>query len=174
MDKPSHTIKYHWHAGINSGGNLSLMLTYPDAKTKWTKEEALAEGIAKSVKAMHDKGFLKPEARFMTSSDLSKEYGFTRQYWEKLLKEGKILYKEASAGMITTDIWVEGYLGDREKVDRYVRNCKSAVAEINEVKGKHGVSKCYHCGEDRLEFNKNTNNISALCRACGFYVHTTN
>jgi hypothetical protein len=164
------TIKYSWHAGINSGGNLSLMLSVPSGTTADEKEMALAKGISESVKVMREKGYLSPESRFMTSTDLSNDYGFTRQYWEKLLKEGKILYKEAAAGMITTDIWVQGYLSNKETVDRYARNCKSVAAKIKELKSRHGVTTCTDCGADRFEYNKNVSSTNGLCRACGFRI----
>ncbi|MFA5106765.1 MAG: hypothetical protein WC497_00375 [Patescibacteria group bacterium] len=167
----TQTRKYSWHAGINSGGNLSLMLTMPAEVTTDEKEKELADGIAESVKLMRDKGYLSPEARFMTSSDLSNDYGFTRQYWEKLLKEGKILYKEAAAGMITTDIWVQGYLGNKEMVDRYARNCKSVAAIIKGLKERYGVTTCTDCGSARFEYNKNATSTNGLCRTCGFRVH---
>lgn len=165
------TIKYSWHAGVNSGGNLTLMLAIPSGATISEKEKALASGITESVKLMREKGYLSPEARFMTSSDLSNDYGFTRQYWEKLLKEGKILYKEAAAGMITTDIWVQGYLSNKETVDQYARNCKSVAVKIKELKEKHGVTTCTDCGADRFEYSKNVLNTNGLCRACGFRIH---
>lgn len=163
-------LKYSWHAGINTGGDLSLMLTVHEELTRDQKEKALATGISESVKVMREKGYLQPEARFMTSSDLSSGYGFTRQYWEKLLKEGKILYKQAAGGMITTDIWVQGYLSNKEKVDRYAKNCKTSVRKIIAEKLRHGTIICTDCGENRFEYNKNSANVNGLCRVCGFRV----
>lgn len=149
------------------------MLTVHEELNKDQKEKALATGIAESVKIMRKKGYLKPEARFMTSSDLSSDYGFTRQYWEKLLKEGKILYKQAAGGMITTDIWIQGYLSNKETVDRYARNCKAAVREIISQKLRYGTITCTDCGENRFEYNRNAANVNGLCRACGFRIQAT-
>lgn len=173
MSSPENkTIKYSWHAGINSGGSLSLMLTIPKEVSKDEKVSSLASGIAESVKAMRNKGYLRlrPEARFMTSTDLSETYGSTRQYWEKLLKEGKILYKETAGGMITTDLWVDGYLDNKDRVNRYARNCKIMATRIKELKERHGTTTCVECETDRFEFNKNMSNTNGLCRNCGFRI----
>src|SRR3989344_8260894 len=121
--------KYSWHAGVSSEGTLDLELYFPDNKeiTKEEKERALAEGLHQTKEYMLSKGYLVPDARFMSSSDLAEEYGYTRQYWEKLINQGKIPYKHTSAGRITTDLWVKGYLNNRDKVDEYVKNTNKMV-----------------------------------------------
>jgi hypothetical protein len=148
------------------------MLTIPEKVSKDEKIAALASGITESVKAMRSKGYLRlrPETRFMTSTDLSETYGFTRQYWEKLLREGKVLYKETAAGMITTDLWVDGYLDNKEQVNRYARNCKIMATRIKELKERHGTTTCVECDSSRFEYNKNMWNTNGLCRNCGFRI----
>src|SRR3989338_6816353 len=145
-----------------------------DPLTKGQKEKALAYGIAASVKNMLERGFLTPEARFMSSMDIAEKFGQSRQYWEKLLSEGKIPFKETSAGRITTDLWVQGYLNNKEEVDRYIRDRNKVVAIIIDGKKKHGRITCPNCGEVQFDYNVNYQSINGLCRArCGFRINTT-
>lgn len=164
--------KYYWNAHMSSGGTLNLRLHFPDGVTKDEKEQALADGIAQSHKYMLSKGYLLPRSRFMSPKDLSTQYGHSRQYWEKLLKEGKIPYKETSAGMITTDMWVEGYLNNKEAVDEYVRNCKRVLRSIHENGNRRSAVICPSCKEERFEYSLNTHNTNGICRACGFHLNT--
>lgn len=178
---PKKSIKkesglYHWNAMTSSGGTLELSLYFPNTKpTKADKEEALAAALADSFDFMLSKGYLPPETRFLSSSDIANKYGYTRQYWEKLLNEGKIPYKETAAGRITTDLWVEGYVNNKEKVDAYVRNLRRVLKSIEEGGKKSGSVECPQCGEARFEYFVNVNsNTNGLCRAgCGFRIHTT-
>src|SRR3989344_2495174 len=140
---------YHWHSSVSSEGTLSLSLYFPNKNvTKEQKEMALAESLRQNREAMLRKGYLPPDVRFMSPKDLSEERGHTRQYWEKLIKEGKILYRETSAGRITTDLWVQGYLDNKEKVDEYIRNRNKVVDSILSSKVKMGKIRCPKCGEE--------------------------
>ena len=174
--KDKNKKEFHWHASVSSEGTLGLDLYFPNKKvTKGEKEEALASAIAQSKNIMLSKGYLPPEARFLSSSDMAKEYGFSRQYWEKLLNEGKIPYKETAAGRITTDLWVRGYLDNKERVDEYVKNIKKVISLIPK-KGKTWAKiRCPKCGEESFEYAVNVNNVNGICRAgCGFRINTTN
>lgn len=175
-NKDKELKKFHWHAMVSSGGTLGLDLYFPNKNvTKDEKEKALASALAQSKNFMLSKGYLFPDTSFMSSSDIAKTYGHTRQYWEKLLKEGKIPYKETSAGRITTDIWVQAYLDNKEKVDKYVRDRNKVILLIQKEKDKMGVVECPYCKEKRFDYAVNVNNINGLCRAgCGFRIHTTN
>lgn len=175
MKKPANgPIKYHWHASVNSGGNLSLLLENAhEIIEKEDKETALAAGIESAFKFMKEKGYLKAEVRFLSSTDLAREHGYSRQYWEKLLKEGKILYKETGGGMITTDLWVDGYLQKKDEVDRYVRDCKKVVSFILETGKKSGIVRCPRCETENFNFAVNTDNSNGGCRKCGFHIYTT-
>lgn len=158
----------------SSGGTLSLEVNINEVKGQEEKIKAIAEGIKESAKFMEEHGYIPYKARLMSSRDLADQYGKTRQYWEKLLNEGKILYKETSAGRITTNLWVEGYLGDPEKVNGYVKNVRTVLGYIKDLGKKSGSVLCPVCGENRFEFFVNVNsNTNGVCRACSFHVHTT-
>jgi len=166
--------KFYWHANTSSGGTLSLSLTYEGQITKKEKENALARGISGCTKIMREKGFIPYNALIMSSSDLANHYGKTRQYWEKLLNEGKIHYKETSAGRITTDIWVQGYLTDKENVNKYVRDVKIVLQKIDSNNNSYGRTICPVCKEEKFEYAVNGDtNVNGICRKCGFHVHTT-
>ncbi len=166
---------YSWHSNISSEGTLSLDLYFPNKNvTKEQKEMALAESLRQNRVAMLSKGYLPPDSRFMSSSDVSKRYGHTRQYWEKLLNEGKIPHKETSAGRITTDLWVQGYLNNREKVNEYIRNRNKVVSAILASKSKGGIIECPQCGESKFSYAVNADSANGICRArCGFRINTT-
>src|SRR3989344_1319270 len=114
--------KIYWHANISSGGTLSLGVDLSGEFSRNEKEKIIADAIEACHESMEEKGYIPFNAQVMSSRDISKKYGKSRQYWEKLLNENKILYKETSAGRITTNLWVEGYLNDKEKVDQYVKD----------------------------------------------------
>lgn len=167
--------QFFWHARFDNGGNLSLEINVREAKSSAEKIMAIASGLKQGVESMESRGYIPYHARLMSSQDLAEEYGKTRQYWEKLLKEGKILYKETSAGRITTNLWVEGYLGNKETVDSYIKNVRDVLGQIKIAKKTHGAVTCPVCGKSRFEFFVNANNnTNGLCRACGFHVHTMN
>lgn len=174
MDKKPK-YDYSWQSHISSGGTLSLDLYFPNKNvTKEQKEMALAESLRQNREAMLSKGYLPPDARFMSPTDLSEEHGHTRQYWEKLINEGKIPYKETSAGRITTDLWVRGYLDNKEKVDEYIRNRNKVVSIVLSQKTKMGKVRCPKCGEEEFSYAVNTDSMNGICRAsCGFRTHTT-
>ncbi len=135
---------------------------------------ALAESLRQNRNNMLSRGYLTPSSQFMSSRDVAEEYGHTRQYWEKLLNEGKIPFKESSAGRITTDLWVQGYLNNREVVDRYIRDRNKVVAAILSEQKKHGRTSCPNCGEVKFDYSVGYENINGLCRArCGFRINTT-
>lgn len=174
MNSKNDKRKFYWHANTSSGGTLSLALDLEGEFTKEEKESALAEGIRACAEKMEEQGYIPHHAKIMSSGDMAHEYGKTRQYWEKLLNEGKIHYKETSAGKITTNLWVEGYLKDREQVNKYARNVRDVLAAIDSTHGTHGRIMCPVCNEERFEFHVNANiYTNGVCRACGFYVHTT-
>ena len=100
--------RFFWHAVTSNGGTLSLDVNVKEAKNASEKMRAIASSLKQAVKSMEEQGYIPSRARLMSSRDIADEYGKTRQYWEKLLNEGKILYKETSAGRITTDLWVAG------------------------------------------------------------------
>ncbi len=166
---------YVWHSTVSNEGTLSLELYFPNKKT--TKEQkigALAESLRQNRNNMLSRGYLMPDSRFMSPRDVAEEYGHTRQYWEKLLNEGKIPFKETSAGRITTDLWVRGYIDNRENVDKYIRNRNKIVTVILKETKKHGRIVCPNCGEVQFDYNLNYQSINGLCRArCGFRINTT-
>jgi murein tripeptide amidase MpaA len=165
--------KFYWHANTSSGGTLSLGLNLTGEFSKEEKESALAEGIRACVEHMEAQGFIPHNALLMSSGDIAREYGKTRQYWEKLLNEGKIHYKETSAGRITTNLWVKGYLDNREKVNKYVRDVNTVLDTISATKRTNGRVLCPVCREEKFEFGTNREDYTnGICRACGFYVHT--
>lgn len=166
--------KFYWHANTSSGGTLSLSLDLEGEYTKEEKESALAEGLRACAENMKERGYIAHDTQIMSSSDIAKEYGKTRQYWEKLLNEGKIHYRETSAGRITTNLWVQGYLNDREQVNKYTRNVKEVLLTIDATGRVNGRVVCPVCSEEHFEFCVNVDaNINGICRACNFYVHTT-
>ncbi len=175
MDKNKENKESHWQASVSSEGTLGLDLYFPDEKvTKEEKERALASAIDQSKNVMLSKGYLPPTARFLSSSDMAKEFGFSRQYWEKLLNEGKIPYKETAAGRITTDLWVRGYLDNKEEVDEYIRNVKKVISLIPKDGKTWRKLTCPKCGEESFEYAVNLNNINGICRSgCGFRINTT-
>lgn len=176
MTKTNKTpYDYIWHSTVSNEGTLSLELYFPDKKaTKEQKMLALAESLRQNRDNMLSRGYLTPNSRFMSSRDVAEEYGHTRQYWEKLLNEGKIPFKETSAGRITTDLWVQGYLNNKKEVDRYIRDRNKIVATILDGKKKHGRITCPNCGEVQFDYNVNYQSINGLCRArCGFRINTT-
>jgi hypothetical protein len=172
--------KFYWHANTSSGGTLSLGVTLEGEFSKDEKEEVLAEAIEHLYEHMEENGYIPHNAQLMSSRDISNRFGKTRQYWEKLLNEGKILYKETSAGRITTDLWVQGYLGNKEQVDKYVKDVKTVLKAIDQLEHKDRWWQkvdCPVCGQHSFDFAVNVGgNTNGVCRnmACGFHVHTTN
>lgn len=142
--------------------------------SKGERMRALADALKEATKFMEEKGYIPGEARLMSSRDIAEEYGKTRQYWEKLLSEGKILYKETSAGRITTNLWVSGYLGNKEGVDKYVKAVRVVLERINDSRRRSGSVLCPLCESQRFEFYVNIgSSTNGICRKCGFHVHTS-
>ncbi|MDR3519902.1 MAG: hypothetical protein P4L63_03405 [Candidatus Pacebacteria bacterium] len=172
MDYKKREWDYLFSGGTSSEGTLNLELYFPNkSTTKNQKENALADALSKARNYMLQNGYLPSDARFMSPKDVAKKYGFTRQYWEKLINEGKIPYRETSAGRITTNLWVQGYLNNKEVVDSYIKNRNKAVDSIKSQKETRGRIECPNCKQPQLDYNRNPNNINALCRAkCGFRI----
>ncbi|MFH1472915.1 MAG: hypothetical protein ABIF06_00675 [bacterium] len=167
--------KYSYTGHVSSGGTASLHLYFPDAENNEQKKKALAHALAEIHPFMLSKGYIPPGAELMSPTDLANKYGHTRQYWSKLLDEGKIHYKDTSSGRITCDIWVEGYLGNREAVDAYVKRVNQITQGVKESDKKSGRIICPSCGKEAFDYFVNVNNINGVCRAgCGFQVNTTN
>lgn len=165
--------KFYWHANTSSGGTLSLDVNFEGSFSKNEKEKALADALRQCYEFMSDKGYIPFDAKLLSSRDIAEQFGKSRQYWEKLLNEGKILYKETSAGRITTDLWVNGYLGNKEEVDGYVRNVKKMLLIINELKKRSASITCAQCGEENFQYAVNIGgNTNGICRSCHFHIHT--
>jgi hypothetical protein len=167
--------KYNFQGNVSSEGTASLDIFFPDSEpTNEEKIGVLANTLADAATYMLQQGYLPPESRLMSSRDVASEFGHTRQYWEKLLNEDKIPFKETAAGRITCDIWVQGYLDNKERVDEYVRNRNKAVRVIEETGKRHGKIACPRCKQEAFDYHINTASINGLCRAgCGFRIHTT-
>ena len=172
--------KFYWHANTSSGGTLSLGVNFEGQFSKEQKEKVLAGAIEQCREQMENNGYIPHNAQLMSSRDISDRFGKSRQYWEKLLNEGKILYKETSAGRITTDLWVQGYIGNLEEVNKYVKNVKTILKTINDTKHKDRIWRqveCPACRQNTFSFAVNVGgNTNGVCRdmSCGFHVHTTN
>lgn len=169
-------FKFTWHATTMSGGSLSLSLEMAEkiskSLTKKQKEGMLAATLQQCVTYMQDRGDIPYNTSTMSSRDIAKRYGNTRQYWEKLLNEGKILYKETSAGRITTELWVKGYLDDKEKVDRYAKQVRKILDSIVRLRKRQGVVPCSACEEGKFRYYANYGgNTNGVCDNCGLHVH---
>ncbi len=161
---------------MSNDGRLHLHLYFekPDEANQDMTLGAAAESIRLSVNEMEKKGYIPPNARLMSSREIADTYGFTRQYWEKLLREGKLPYYQTAAGRITVDLWVEGYIQNREKVDEYVRWQKSAVKQASAAKSSYEPIDCPKCGNRTLRFARNSNEVNGVCdSSCGFQFTST-
>jgi len=58
------------------------------------------------IKAVHDFMFNDPKWQFMSAGDCAEKYGKSRQYYEKLMRTGKLKYQQTKAGKITTPYWL--------------------------------------------------------------------
>ena len=58
-------------------------------------------------------GYINANLPWFSSTDLHKTFGLSRQYWEKLIKQGKLLSSKTSAGSIVTTedliVFIEEY-----------------------------------------------------------------
>lgn len=59
--------------------------------------------------------YMRDNIEFLSPSDISKKYGKTRQYWEKLMKLGKLWSQQTKAGKITTNKHLEEYFQTRKR-----------------------------------------------------------
>jgi len=166
---------YSTHGIMSSEGTVDLDISFLKEKpSREEKNQALAGALAQTYEAMFKEGYTS-DTEFLSPRDMAAQYGSTRQYWQKLLDEGKIHYKDTSAGRITTNLWVEGYLNNKEKVDEYLRNQRRVLKLIRDDGQQSGVVKCPACGEQRFNYNDNGSyNINGLCRntSCNFRIHT--
>lgn len=147
---------------------MGVRLDFPKNFPEEEKVSVLAEALVNAHNHMLKEGYL-----IMSPSDVAERYGKTRQYWEKLLKEGKIQYQQTSAGMITSDLWIKAYLNNKEGVDEYVRLQNRVLESIKETKRNYGKVVCPKCKELDFDFSVNPNNVNGICRArCGFRINT--
>ncbi len=168
---------YRMSGMTSSGGDASLSINFKDEKSSKNEGEmALAIELEKITQFMFDKGYI----QMMSPSDLSKRYGKTRQYWEKLIKEGKIPYQRTASGAITTNIWVEGYLRNKEEVDKYANALRKISAAISEVHTGNDNTReikltCPYCKNLAFEYCYNRGGeVSGSCRTptCDFRINT--
>jgi len=173
MDKKPR--KFYWHANVSSGGTLSLMIDLDGEFSKEEKVDTLAESLKNCYEFMKERGYIPYNAQLLSSGDIAEQYGKSRQYWEKLLNEGKILYKETSAGRITTDLWIRGYLDNKDEVNKYVKNVREVIHTIENLKEKtFRPITCPVCNTERFRYSVNKGrNINGICDECGFHIHTT-
>lgn len=160
--------KYSVNGTFTNDTRMRMILHFPES-SKVDKIRALADVIDKCHFQMCKRGYVHDEVAFYSPSDLSREYGSSRQYWEKLLREGKIQYKITSAGMITTEVWVKEYLNGKEEVDVYVRNVKNALRQIAEDEKRSGLISCPQCSKSMIYYN-NVASVNGICRECNFYL----
>jgi len=168
--------KYGWHGAMTSSGKLGLSLYFeePEGVDADLALGATAESIVQSVAYMQKQGYIPPNARLMSSREIAEAYNFTRQYWEKLMREGKLPYYQTAAGRITVDLWVEGYLQNREKVDEYVTWQKSAVRRALAAKNYNEPIDCPKCGKPTLSYARNQHEVNGSCDSgCGFRFSTS-
>jgi|GEM_PF-2241413 len=168
------TKKFGWNGMMSSGGRLHLSLYFenPEEITEDDVLGAAAQSISDGAKTMEQQGYIPLSARLMSSREIADEYGFTRQYWEKLLREGKLPYYQTAAGRITIDLWITGYLQNKEKVDEYARNLKKIVNVIKDLRREKRHPQhitCPNCSEETLRYSDNKAELNGLCDAhCGF------
>ena len=179
------STKYGWHGTVSSEGSLSLGIDILPADQKALNQDVvlsiLAESIRSSVKAMEEKGYIPlSKIRLMSSREMSEEFGNSRQYWEKLLREGKIPFYQTAAGSISVDIFVEAYLEKKGEVDNYVNNLRKVVRDIKASKSKSQSFRhmaCPKCGEEKLDYawNKGGHEANGICRSgsCDFRFKTS-
>ena len=165
--------KISMHGTMNSGGGVSFGLNFSGGMfSQEEKERALASNLAQLTNTMFEKGYI----RLMSASDIASEYGKSRQFWERLIRQGKIPYQQTSSGRITTNIWVEGYLKGK---DEYALNAKKMrdiiinLEEAPEAKGSGRIT-CVKCGADSFQYYYNQgHHINGSCdNGCGFRVDT--
>jgi hypothetical protein len=60
-------------------------------------------------------GFLNAMLPWFSPTDLSKKFGKTRQYWCKIIKQGKLCSKQTSCGPIVTTEYLLTYFEEDEK-----------------------------------------------------------
>ncbi|MEK7579575.1 MAG: hypothetical protein AAB469_00005 [Patescibacteria group bacterium] len=168
--------KIYWHANTSSGGTLSLGVDLEGKFTRNEKGRIIADAIKACYESMEELGYIPFNARVMSSRDIAERFGKSRQYWEKLLNEQKILYKETSAGRVTTDLWVQGYLNSKPEVDKYVKDVRKVLETIKEYGKSWGIVLCPVCEEKQFNFAVNGEvNVNGVCRnpVCRFHIHTT-
>ncbi len=182
--KSQKKIKYGWSGNISSEGTLNLDVSFLPDKQKVEQDllyAILAEAIQGSVKLMEEKGYVSlSELRLMSSREMAEEYGNSRQYWEKLLREGKIPFYQTAAGRISLDLYVEAYITKKEDVDRYTNNIRKVVRQMKESKEAVSIlrkTQCPSCKEQTLDYNwnKSAHEANGICRSnnCDFRFMTS-
>lgn len=162
--------KFRYGALTTSDGSISLDFDFSRGDFSDDEQQrALGLTTALLVRKMFEDGWV----RLLSSSDISKIYGNSRQYWDKLFREGKIPFQKTASGKITTNFWVEGYLDDStgETYPKEVLEMRRRIV-ANERSGsglKH--VPCIRCGE-HFQYNYNQgSNITGICK-CGFRLDT--
>ena len=93
------------------------------------------------------------------------------------LREGKIKYVQTSAGRITIDLWVEGYLQNQEEVERYCRHVNKVLKIIKSKKERSLQLDCPQFGNRSLScaynitqwsYPKDKCNANGVCGKCDF------
>lgn len=156
---------------ISSSGWLASEVAFPKNGELSSKEQlaALAITTAQLVQIMLEKGIV----RLYSSSDLSNTYGNSRQYWEKLLSEGKLPFQQTSSGRITTNLWVEGYLDSstRNSYPREVLEMRRRILSNEQLHGGSRRIRCVRCNGPFEYYYNQGNWINGIC-SCGFRLNT--
>ncbi|MBN2100589.1 TFIIB-type zinc ribbon-containing protein [Candidatus Dojkabacteria bacterium] len=159
---------------VCSNGWASLNYYFSDKSFKKLTEIEKLRILSKSLEAvsklMLEKGYIK----FLSTSDISKLYGKSRQYWERLLKEGRLPYQQTSAGKITLNLWVEGFLEGNKNYTSKMNWARSLIIKKHKLTNKDsGFVMCPNCNRKSLGYNYNRGtHINASCTRCRFRIDT--
>lgn len=55
-----------------------------------------------------------PDFKFYACGDIAKKYGKTRQWWHKLMRQGKLKYHQTAAGKITLQKYLDEYFHSKK------------------------------------------------------------
>lgn len=172
-----------YHAVTSNAGSASFTIHLdPDKPLTHAHLCAyLADTTEQVYRFMLEKNYvpkqLPHDVGFKTPQDIAKEHGSTRQYWEKLFKEGKIPYRATSAGKISTHIWVNAYLKNKKEIDAYTLCLRSLRNTIEKTDRWKGHILCPHCRTPEsfsFHHNKTSHHISGFCSniECRFSVQS--
>lgn len=163
---------YAFHGTISSSGNLDVIINFTDKKpiSSSMQKKVLAKVIDGAYHKMLNDGTI----RLMSATDVAKMYGNSRQFWEKLISDGKIPYYQTSSGKITTNLWIEGYI-DKSSNNTYPREnleMRNRVVENEKKPNSKPIVPCVRCDQP-FDYNYNQGlNINGICRHCGFKLRT--